>query len=88
VRQPGPGSGVADDLIEPVGTQGLTAPQLLQLHEHGRRIGDCAAFEFEVAGQAAEEPGRDREQALIAALALVDAPDVEATSLFESSPAH
>jgi len=81
VRQPGPGSGVAHDLIEPVGIQVLTAPRFLQHHEHGRWIGDCGAFEFEVAGQAAEEPGRDRDQVLMAALALVDAPDVEATSL-------
>ena len=44
----------------------------LQHHEHPIRHGPGRAFDIEVVSQGGEEPVRDRDQALMAALALSD----------------
>ena len=67
---PGATTGTIDDLVEASGRQSMATPGSLQDHKHliGRR--GPRAFLLEVAANAHEEPGRHRDDALVAALAL------------------
>jgi hypothetical protein len=84
VREAGPVAGRQHQLIQPVRGQRVAAARTLQHDEHRCRVCESGPFEFEVTGQAAEESGRDRDQPLMTALALVD----EQSGLTQSEVLH
>ena len=72
VLDTGTAPGSADDLVNAGRGQRFPAVRSLQDHEHSVRVGVDGAFGVEVVGQCGEEPGRDRDDAVVSALAFGD----------------
>ena len=70
--QPGPAAGAVQDLIQPVSGQRHAAARALEHHEHLVRARISRALSVEIGADLGEEPRRDRDQPLVAALALGD----------------
>src|SRR5215218_6317622 len=68
----GPGAGAGHDLVQTRGREWLSAPWSLQDQEDVIISGRLGALRCEVGGQACEEALGDRDDALVAALALGD----------------
>jgi len=72
VLDPGPSPGPVDDLIQPGGRERLAPPWALQHDEDPVGAAGSWTFGVVVGRDGGEEPGRDRHDALSAALPLGD----------------
>jgi hypothetical protein len=72
VREPRALAGVADDLVQAVLAQRLAPPAALQNDEELVGLGVGGPFARQVRGGRTEEPPRDRDETLVAALAVTD----------------
>jgi hypothetical protein len=72
VLQASAATGAFEDLVQPVGRQRMPAALPLQHHEHELSRGIGWTFVLEVGSDVVEEPARDWDQSLPAALAVGD----------------
>jgi hypothetical protein len=73
VRQPGAAASAVEDLVQPGGRQPVPAAFTLEHHEHRVGVHAGRPLNVQVDGDRGEEPRRNRDQPLVAALAVGDA---------------
>src|SRR6266487_1855054 len=66
------GSSTGDDLIEPSGAEWLTSASALEHHKHAVGCRRARTLGLQISRQRGEKPGRDRDDPLMASLALGD----------------
>jgi len=87
--QPGPAACAIQNLIQPVSGQRPPASRALEHHEHAVSRGAGGTLGVEVGADLGEEPRRDRDQPLIAALALSDEhPPLAEPQVFQPQPQY
>ena len=72
VRETGAAPGTGQHLVQSLCGQGLSAVGTLEHDEHPVGVGAGWSLALQVGGERGEEPGRDRNQPLMATLALSD----------------